>query len=186
MSASHKIEGLLGLDTSNRRKSGSEGQLPGRWNACTVSVCLRVHLCVVTNQALTANWNSGHSPSLADQEGNSHESQHPHDLCQYHFYTSISFCLYHPYTLFCTLQMPCRTVPRRQILLQLQWIGTQGVQKTTGCATGRHWEPRGWEDCLVHVPVFYETGQQLHLWVLLQPGTQAKVHQLKSMHVSKF
>lgn len=50
------------------------------------------------------HWTSGHSLSLAHQEGNSHESQHPHDLCQHHFYTS--FCLHHPYTLFCTLQCP--------------------------------------------------------------------------------
>lgn len=59
-------------------------------------------------------------------------------------------------------------------LLQLQWI-----RKSTGCATCSHQEPRGWGDCLVHGPVLCETGLLSFLWVVLQLGIQAIVHQLK-------
>lgn len=108
----------------------------------------------VTNQALTA---PGYQLVSSRPGRHSCESQHVTSARIIAILVSLSAYITLIY-LFCTLQMPCRTVPRYQILLQLQWTGTQGIQKTTGCATGWHWEPREWEDCLVYVPFSMKLG----------------------------
>lgn len=86
MSRSHKIEGLLGLDASNWRRSGSKGQLPGRWNACTLNVLS------LTRHSLPLDFRT---PPVSNRPRRQCESQHPDHLYQHHFYTSFSFCLHY-------------------------------------------------------------------------------------------
>lgn len=124
LSASHKLEGLLGLGTSNWRRLGSEGQLPDRLHVCTECACLCV--CVCTNWAprLTASWTCLKTQPLSSRLGR----QFPRIPTSTwsltaSFYTSSSFSLHHPYNLFCTPQLSCRRVPRceRPFAAAMDW-----------------------------------------------------------------